>query len=313
MKGKENGIILAGVAACIGLLLLITPSYGADVVIGGDYTDVGSIIFVSPKSGDTDTANGTALLNTLADITDNDPAQKYLIKLGPGTYNLGSTSLQMKQYVSIEGSGEEVTTITAAISTIFPAATATVQGANNAGLRFLTVINTGAGNSAAAILNVSASPSIIHVTANASGGTVYNYGVFNSASSPAMTHVTVTASGGGGARAVYNYNGSSPVMTNVTATASGGGTSYGVINNASSPTMTNVTATGSDYGLYSFSSGTVKINHSVIKGTAGTIFNQVTTLVADTQLDGGAVFNSGILTCVGAYNASYVALNTSCQ
>jgi hypothetical protein len=48
-------------------------------------------------------------------------------------------------------------------------------------------------------------------------------------------------------------------------------------------------------------------------GAIYTISNSGTTLVANTQLTGGSVLNTGTLTCVGAYNASYVALNASCQ
>jgi hypothetical protein len=52
----------------------------------------------------------------------------------------------------------------------------------------------------------------------------------------------------------------------------------------------------------------------VITGTTYAIFNAGKTLVGNTQLSGG-VSNSGTgtSTCVGAYNASYVALSTSCQ
>ncbi len=83
--------------------------------------------------------------------------------------------------------------------------------------------------------------------------------------------------------------------------------------------MTNVTASAwggtSSCGVRSLNSGTIRINYSVVKGTTNTIDNGtgVTTLVANTQLDGGSVSNSGTLTCVGAYNGNYVALNESCQ
>ncbi|MBA4373475.1 MAG: hypothetical protein C0402_11520 [Thermodesulfovibrio sp.] len=362
-----------GLAACIGLLLVMTPAYGSNIVIGGDYTDIGSIIVVSTKSGDTDTANGTALLNTLSGIMDNSAANRYLIKLGPGTYNLGANSLQMKPHVSIEGSGEEATTLTAAISTnASPPNTGTVKGADNAGLRFLTVENIGSGGSrTVAILNSTASPSIIHVTASSSGGTIYRHGVYNYSSAPTMTNVTATASGGLSNSGVFNDN-SAPMMTNVTATASGGSNNYGVYNNSSSPTMTNVTATASggtssnsgvfnyyspapimtnvtatasggnnsygidnsfssptmmnvtaiaaggnnSYGVHSFGSGTVKIDHSVIRGITNTITNNNggIILVGSSQLDGGSVSNTGgVLTCVGAYNSSYVALGTDCH
>jgi len=39
----------------------------------------------------------------------------------------------------------------------------------------------------------------------------------------------------------------------------------------------------------------------------------VTTFVGNSQLDGGAISNSGTLTCVGVYDTNYVALGTNCQ
>jgi len=84
-------------------------------------------------------------------------------------------------------------------------------------------------------------------------------------------------------------------MTNVTATASGGTTSHGV---------------------YNTSSGTVKINHSVISGTTNTIYNGsgVTTRVGNTQLAGGGVVNvsGGTLTCAGVYDENYTFYASSC-
>ena len=97
-------------------MFFITPTQGANIVIGGNYTDIGTIIFVSPKPGDTPTTAGTALLNTLNGITDNSATNPYLIKVGPGIYDLGTSSLQMKEYVDIEGSGEKTTKITGAVT-----------------------------------------------------------------------------------------------------------------------------------------------------------------------------------------------------
>ena len=268
MKSQRIQVLLAGVTACISLMFFITPTHGANIVIGGNTTDIGTIIFVSPKPGDTPAAAGTALLNTINGIADNSAENPYLIKVGPGVYDLGAGSLQMKEYVDIEGSGEKTTKITGVANNFsYPPTNGTINGASNAELRFLTVENTGVGYLKAALLNSSASPSILHVTANASGGSEGNFGVYNSSSSPVMTNVTASGSGG-----TYCY------------------------------------------GVYNASSGTVKINHSVIKGTNNTMYNEsgVTTRVANTQLDGGYVANFGTLTCVGAYDGNYVGLNTNC-
>jgi len=156
-----------------------------------------------------------------------------------------------------------------------------------------------------------------NVTAKASGGEE-SYGVLNIGSSMVMNDVTATVTGG-----TFNYGvaniGSSQTMTNLAATVSGGFVNYGVYNVDSSPTLTNVTVTASggtasNNGVRNYG-GTVKINHSVIKGTTYSIFNNsgVAAFVGNTQLDGGATSNGGTLTCVGAYNAAFVALNGSCQ
>jgi hypothetical protein len=183
----------------------------------------------------------------------------------PGVYDVGSSSVIMQQYIDIEGSGEKITKITSTNST------GTLLTASYAEIRFLTIANTAGGVSTRAIYiigSASAPPSILHVTATASGSTTANFGVYN------------------------GYT-SSLVMTNVTITATG----------------------GSAYGVANGGTGTVKINHSVISAANYTIYNLpgATTLVSHTQLDGGTVYNGGTLTCVGAYNGSYVALGTNCQ
>jgi len=68
-------------------------------------------------------------------------------------------------------------------------------------------------------------------------------------------------------------------------------------------------------GVYNFNTGTITINNSVIIGSTNTLVTSpnTTTMVGNTKLDGGPVNNQGTLTCVGAYNGSYIALNTSCQ
>ena len=345
MNFKRIQLLLTGIAAWMSLLLMVPTTYGASIVIGGNWTDIGTITFVSPKPGDLPTTVGTALLNTLNGITDNSAANPYLIKLGPGIYDLGVQSLHMKEYVDLEGSGENVTIITGNID---GSSVGVVKGANNAEVRFVTVRNTGGGNYAVALYTngLTSSAKITNVTAAGSGAGVENYGVNNSGSSPTMTNVTASGSGGNYSFGVYNDNasptmtnvtasgsegvnnrginnqfGSSPTMTNVTASGSGGSNSFGVTNVEASPTMMNVTASASgatsSYGVWNANSGTIRINNSVIKGTLHTIQNGagVTTLVGNTQLDGGAVFNvvGGTLTCVGAYDESYATLNASCQ
>lgn len=197
-------------------------------------------VLVSPKS--TETESGEALLNALAQISLPSESNPYLIIIEPGVYDIGGESLQMKSYVDIQGSGQDLTKIKGNIGF---ASTAVLRGANNAELRFLTVENTGGGTFAEAIYNSSQSPAITNVTATASGGSYLNVGIHNYNSSSVMTNVTASASGGGtDIRGVFNVLGT-PVMAHVTATASGGTYNYGVYNDASTPEMKDVTASAS--------------------------------------------------------------------
>jgi hypothetical protein len=96
----------------------------------------------------------------------------------------------MQEYVDIEGSGELNTIIT---SVVADCNSGTVNGANNAELRFLTVASMGGSNCHAAIYNDSASPRLTHVTATASGGDSTS-GVYNSSSSPTIKQSTLSGS-----------------------------------------------------------------------------------------------------------------------
>jgi len=320
-----------------------------------------NVIIVAKSGGDFISVQ--AALNS---ITDASASNHYLVWVAPGTY---TETVVMEEYVDIEGAGELVTRITAAGSSDIN--TGTVVGANNAELCFLTVENTGGNTYAIAIHNSLASPWLTHVTAIAWGGTdsygVRNYnsssptmmnvtasasggsegwsygvyngssssptmlnvtaaasggafstGVFNDSSSPTMLNVTATASGASYNHGVYNFNSSSPTMTDVTAIASGGTDSYGVCNtDSSSPVMTDVIATASgassdNYGVYNTgAAGTLTIHRSTIGGTDNSIVNSsaYTVNVGVSQLD-GAIDNSGggTFNCVGVYDGNFVAL-----
>jgi hypothetical protein len=267
-----------------------------------------------------------------------------LLKIMPGIYDIGTSMLTMQAYIDIEGSGENVTVIQGNYdgSTDY----GLLNGASNAELRFITVKNSGGGTYAFAINNYGASPKLTNVTAVASGGTSDTVAVHNQyGASAIMTNVTATATGSAQVTAVVNYqctsnmtnvtaiatggtttravinHGSfsdSTVMQNVIATATGGTSNYGVWNGSASATMMGVTASASggteSYGVWIADTGTVKINHSVIRGATNTIYNGsgVTTLVGNTQLDGGTVSNAGTLTCAGVYDETYAFSASTC-
>jgi hypothetical protein len=239
---------------------------------GRDSTDFAKAykrtVVVSPVGTDTD--NGQALLDALSGITDASATKPYLLYIEPGTYDLGTGWLQMKEHVDIQGAGELQTLITRSTpSTDCTSAgsSSTVSGANNAELRFLTVQNMDGSNTGCplAIFNDSASPHLTHVTAEASGSGTLAIGVLNSGtSSPTMTDVTVTTPGEAEL-----------------------GRSFGVINDAtSSPTIRQSKLTG-ELALWVRNAGSTP---GVIK-------------VALTQLEGEVLnTSSGTLRCFNNYD-----------
>ena len=130
-----------------------------------------------------------------------------MIKLGPGEYSVAAP-LKMKSFVSIAGSGQDVTTLTGAVSSASIAKSSIVVGADDTSLTDITVTNAGGGDTfSIAILNIDGSPRIERVTAKAIGGTV-SIGVLNESSSPTMNQVTAIASGAKTSYGVYNANAS---------------------------------------------------------------------------------------------------------
>ena len=213
-----------------------------------------------------------ALLSTaLAAITDATSSNPYVIKIAPGIYT-ETASVVLKDYVDVEGSGQDITTINCACGNASNTElSATVSAtAITAEIRHLTINNTGGGND-------------------------YSTGVWTedvADGSFSMLHVTATASGGGSSYyGVYNYN-SSPSMNNVTATATGGTSNRGVYNlSSSSPSIRNSSITGSPNSIVNSGSSSAQ--------------------VADTMLD-GPVDAGGGLACVGVYTTAFAALGVNC-
>src|SRR5262245_39035018 len=177
----------------------------------------------------TDAQNGTALQAALAGITASG-ASPWLLKIEPGTYDVGATPLNMKPFVDVEGSGEGVTKITGtgfATNDI-----GTVQTTTNAEIRFLTVENRGGGAFAKALFVNGGAPSIAHVRVIAAGGTTESQGLFvQNGGTPVVRDLTanVTATGSASSFGVINL-GSSAVYFNLQAYATGGGFAVGIGN-----------------------------------------------------------------------------------
>lgn len=314
-KSMKMMVGLIGMVFLLAPLTVVAQDKVVVIPLFGNSKPLKNIVTVAKSNGMF--TDPVAAVNSITDASASNP---YLVVIGPGVYTITST-LYMKPYVDIAGSGENVTKLTGAISTEYSnASSAIISGADNCALTSLTVENTGGSKFSIALYSSSASTVIRHVTATASGGT-YNYGVRNSGSSPTMNNVTATASGETYNRGVYNSTSSSPTMTNVTASASGGTDSCGVYNVSSScPTMTNVTATASggsseNYGVYNSSSSSPLIRRSTLEGEDyGLYSNSATATVSQSTIKNGAsTYSTGTNTCVACDNGSGVALNSDCS
>ena len=109
------------------------------VIAGGNRAK--RTVLVSPKS--TQRASGDALLQSLDKITDASEDNPYLVFIEPGIYDIGAGHLDMKPFVDIKGSGENVTRITGTIDMNGSDFSGVVNGSDDAELSFLTVENTG--------------------------------------------------------------------------------------------------------------------------------------------------------------------------
>ena len=198
-----------------------------------------------------------------------------LVEIKPGVYNIGADSLQMQQYVGIEGAGEITTKLTGTVS-----GSGVVRGASNAEIRFLTIEATGA-ESPVAVYNSGVSPKMTNVTAVAMGQTGTTSAVVNDNASPVMTNVTVSAeASSGNVYTVYNIGAASaPVITNIMVSMAGCGSSswcMGIISESgASPVITNGIVTvrnlsnAGAVGIYTSSGSTTKISN--VRVNASTI------------------------------------------
>ena len=104
-----------------------------------EYVRYTRIVIVSPVENDS--TSGAKLVAALAGITDASSEKRYLVFAEPGVYQL-SASLQMKQYVDLQGTGKARTFIERTSGTI-------IQAADKSEIRDLAVKALGAGGSTA--------------------------------------------------------------------------------------------------------------------------------------------------------------------
>ena len=93
-----------------------------------------TVITVAKSGGDF--SNPIAAMNSIKDAS---ARKRYIIKIGPGEYELGfDRQLRMKPYVSIEGAGSGVTTISGTVVGRFKGL---IRAVEHSGIRHLSVSN----------------------------------------------------------------------------------------------------------------------------------------------------------------------------
>jgi hypothetical protein len=306
------------------------------VRVVGYYTKPVQTVWVHPVPGDF-TASGTALLNAVAGITNASATKPYVVKIEPGIYDLGTTMLNMKPFVDIEGSGQQATIIQGPGAA--DVSIAVVNGASSAELRDLQVKSTAGSTDGYAIpiLLSSVDTRIRRVTTTASGpspAALYGIRIING--NPQIQDTTINVSGGGIGQGILSKANASPkihgvriTVTNPATTGygffalngggfqeiedahvemSGGPTSYGFWQDSAGFNPSEIrgstfivsTPSGIARGVY-FQGGSLRISRSTIRASGSTSYgiDGFNVLVDSSEIAGATATVNGILINIG--------------
>lgn len=153
-----------------------TPALAKEVNENFRYVAPFNVVYVNPVEGGTEQDNGAALLEALAPATleaiNGAPAaaNPYLIKLGPGRFDLGNASAQLAPHVHLEGAGKNVTWVKSDISNYLVDG-GTISLANDTSVSRLSLIGTAAGTNTAILANGTKRAAVRDVVVNLSGAT----------------------------------------------------------------------------------------------------------------------------------------------
>jgi len=191
---------LAVTADKLGTAAVINAKIASRAVTANKIAFYSRVIVVAPSGGDF--TSPVAAMNAITDASETNP---YLVKIMPGVYDIGGGTVQMKPYVSIEGSGPVTTQIVGTQNTCLAPEDPTnprplygvVTGSSNAGLRSLSVRNNGAAAGSCAVTAILAvdcdGMGIAQVGAQARGSNV-NVGILVRSTVAGMDPVWITDS-----------------------------------------------------------------------------------------------------------------------
>jgi len=177
--------------AAVPYALQAQEAVDADTVDGLHAHELGAshqnVIVVAKSGGDY-----TSVQTAIDSITDADAANAYLVWVAPGVY---SEMVTMKPHVHVQGAGQEATVISSIAHGDTWPPPATLVLARDSSLRDLSLGNTGAGDSSAALVATAGTTRtlVAGVTARAQGGGLANYAIVLSGSGVGVTLQQVTA------------------------------------------------------------------------------------------------------------------------
>lgn len=266
------------------LLGIFTMSLFADFYVIPVTKKMKNVVTVAKSGGDF-----SDIKAALASITDASSANPYVIYVGPGEYTISDTPIQMKNGISIIGSGKKSTILKGAINTSTESTSAIIVG-SPASLENLAIINlneSGTSGYSIGVYNTSRTFELKNVSISVRGG-IDAYGItFNSSGTGKIEDVDITVSrtgtpGASTCKGVYNQ-GTAPVMDNMSISVSYCNSNIGVHNyhssgtqNTTGPVMNNINILvengAVNKGVYNYISD-AKMNNVTVHASGGTGYN----------------------------------------
>lgn len=262
-----------------------TYTAGAGLRLDGTVLSAANGTTVVPIRGDQSAAaNGTALRNAVAAITDATAAKPYLVSLAPGTYDLGASAFFMKAHVSVVGAGRGATVLTGAYTSF---AGGLVNMADNTTLARLSVTNSpNTVDWATAVWASGAGTSrVVEVAATATQASGEAFGLLAFSGATVLTQDSS--------------------FTGTSATGAGRGV-YAVTNGTIRARGVDATGTGGNaYALWAFN-GLLDFAHGTLQGNVFRENSTATMQIAHSKVDGAVVLGQPPA-CFGTYTAAYAA------